>query len=250
MVDGSSLKQRPCFQETNFWQIAEAIPLCFSSVRQEMGMVDPLSGGWQLHKKTDGTWQAISRRWSLWSRKQGCLNDYGESSCFWTGWIKYSFDRRQHPFTDYQLSCLLCDSLISQRLYYELWNISLMFDLCNTHCLYLVLTRTICFALSVCALPLICSLHHVKDPPHRSHHNSSPCAMIQVSTTKWAIPLFAVSYKSFKITKKLFSENTWNLKRGLLMTAFEILFSHLENVIECLQKLRAASVRKGLSPGS
>lgn len=51
MVDCSSLKQSPCFQKTNFWQIAEVILLWFSSIRQEMGMVDPLSGGWQLHKK-------------------------------------------------------------------------------------------------------------------------------------------------------------------------------------------------------
>lgn len=52
MVDCSSLKQSPCFQKTNFWQIAEVIPLWFSSIRQEIGMVDPLSGGRQLHKKT------------------------------------------------------------------------------------------------------------------------------------------------------------------------------------------------------
>jgi len=51
MVDCSSLKQSPCFQKTNLWQIAKVIPLWFSSIRQEMGMEDPLSGGWQLHKK-------------------------------------------------------------------------------------------------------------------------------------------------------------------------------------------------------
>lgn len=55
MVDCSSLKQSPCFQKSNFWQIAEVIPLWFSSIRREMGIEDPLSGGWQLHKKTDGT---------------------------------------------------------------------------------------------------------------------------------------------------------------------------------------------------
>lgn len=51
MVDCSSLKQSPCIQKTNFWQITEVIPLWVSSIRQEMGMENPLSGGWQLHKK-------------------------------------------------------------------------------------------------------------------------------------------------------------------------------------------------------
>lgn len=157
MVDCSSLKQSLCFQKTNFWQIAEVIPLWFSSIRQEMGMGDPLSGGWQLHKETqmgpdrlfprDGVSEAgRGMPEPLWGKL--LLLNWVNQGLFWQE--AAPFHRLPTvPFVmwqSYQSKVVL---------WIENYLVRVMFGLCNTSCLYLILTRTICFALSVGVPPSV-----------------------------------------------------------------------------------------------
>lgn len=60
--------------KSNFWQIGRTIPFWVSSIWQEIRVEVLLSGDWQLHE-ADGTWQAISKKRRLWSRKQVCLTE-------------------------------------------------------------------------------------------------------------------------------------------------------------------------------
>lgn len=100
-------------------------------------------------EKTDGTWQAISRRWSLWSRKQRCLTDYWEALAFKLGesrtlmrWQQAAFIVRLPPVPSLALFFLI------YNLQVVLWVLYCL-TLCNT------LSCTLKMA-SVC-LPLQCS---------------------------------------------------------------------------------------------
>lgn len=212
MVDCSSLKQSPCFQKTNFWQITEVIPLWFFSIRQEMGMAAPLSGAWQLHKKQmgpdrlfpgDGVSEAGSRdAWTTVGKAPAFK--LGESRTLLTG----------GSILSQATKCPVCYVTVSKIV---LWMMKYLarvtFDLGNMSCLYLVLTRTMgffCFV-SLCPSlnlqPLSCKratsqiisyLFTLRRPLSFPHKGLEA-------------PTFRISYKSFKTEKKLFSENTWNL---------------------------------------
>lgn len=159
MVDCSSLKQSPCFQKTNFWQIAEVIPLWFSSIRQEIGMVDPLSGGRQLHKKKN-RWDLTGYFQEMESLKQEAemlerlwgkqLLNWVNQGLFW-----------QEAASVHRLPTVLFVMWQSSQSKVVLWTaddlVRVMFDLCNTSCLSMILTRTICFALSVGVPPSVSS---------------------------------------------------------------------------------------------
>lgn len=67
----------PWYHKSNFWQIGRTIPFWVSSTWQEIRVEVLLSGDWQLHE-ADGTWQAISKKRRLWSRKQVCLAEEWE----------------------------------------------------------------------------------------------------------------------------------------------------------------------------
>lgn len=150
MVDCSSLKQIPCFQKSNFWQIAEVIPLWFSSIRQEMGMVDPLSRGWQLHKKN---------RWDLtgyFQEMESLKQEAGMPERLWRKlllkWVNQGLFW-QEAASIHRLPTVLFVMWQSYQSKVVLWTVNylvrVVFDLCNTSCLYMILMKTICFALSV-----------------------------------------------------------------------------------------------------
>lgn len=94
----SDNKRKPCTYESNFHlSVADCSSLKQSLISENQFLADwrgysllvflhqqgdrnrgPILRGLATSqkKKTDGTCQAISRRWRLWSRKLGCLSDY------------------------------------------------------------------------------------------------------------------------------------------------------------------------------